>query len=283
MLNDVQKRNLTPQQIQQEEYVARALRAEKDRIIFDEDKDEMMALASDPLATHTANGRIIRRHGSVRAESSKKGIFCALFGDAGENGIIIDGIQSAFKSFMKAVTAPATPILVGASSEAGIQPHNDLSSLTNYNDDNCIIEMERVSLETASKLEEENDEIEAKVRELAGIKDPVMRQELAEKIIELASEYQMKEHPQFPGHYIHTADRVEQEENLINARGLHTVTAEICVYRVKCEIGDDTVKGINRKIGDVLNNNPEEVQLNVDEVVAKAASAQLPAPGLHLT
>lgn len=267
MPKDFENSAPSPQEIKRLELERRTALADKDRQIHEEDGDELIALQADPDATQTATGRQIRRFATQHHKHIHHSFMEAI------------GLGSAIQIVQDLVTAwqknlMAAPLLFDLASSAP-KEEAQKALVNDYEDDGCVINMERVSQQTARILNQERAEIEEKVRELEGITDPEAHRLFAAKIVELAEQYEMLEHPQIRGHYIHNFERVQREEAMVRARGIIDCPEIISVYRIKAEIGGDAVKR-QRAIGDVLNQDPGEVQLNVNERIAAEQSRPTP-------
>lgn len=248
---------------------AAALR-DKDRQELEDFKDEAATLAIDPDATSTLSGKMIRRRrtkatGGESASARRRLLELAVMDMTLCNARTL--LEKA-SSLTGAFTDTISRIISPASSPA--------SGHHRFEDEIYLFDTEQVSAGTARTLEAEAAILSKKIDALEEARSPALREEMALDIIEMAEQFQMMRHPH-TGQFVHDIRRVAELERLLAPPGAER-TAEICVFRIKAEIGD--VKGVRKSISDQWNPNPEEVELTQAEKAAQAARPVLP-PHLH--
>jgi hypothetical protein len=261
------ERTLSPQERQQREFERKEKRSQKFREELGDFNDEMRAARGGYLSNKMARSV---PHG----EQAQKGALSSTFGGGsfGLGMINVNDIIDLFGSINKSVAA-------AFSSNAAVVAAPKKSALLEqhaYEDESYIYDTAMVSEKTAAELQREAAIITAKLRKLESAENPAIRQELALKIEELAEEFQMRLNPKTQA-YVHNINRILELEEQYNPNNLNLCAIEVCVVRVKAEIGE--LRGVKRNIGDPYNKDIAEVLLNHDE--KNAIDAARPVHNLH--
>lgn len=239
--------------------------------------DEERAIASaeyhgEDAPEQTASGRRITRH-----EKSSKGRRKKL-----RSSFDVSGVIGTANAITESLALLATAGLLSKNQKAGMADTFDRQSNQQriglqppHEDVHYIYDTMNVSKPVHDKLMRESEIIAKKIEELAAVKEPAQRQQMAANIEKMATEFEMRMHP-ITGVYVHDYNRVLCEEEacrIDNAAPNMDMEFNVCVFLAKAELSD--LRGIKAKIGDQYNQDPREAIAAGDHLKGTA-----PAPVL---
>lgn len=252
-----------------------AARAEREAITDFHEEERALSLGEDCDVSHTATGKMIRRHGSARNHDHHRhlqeafrlgGLFQAV------DRFTHDLISFATATILSGSPAPSLPSDGGISGKYNKKVKTLGGLMPQYEDAEYIYDAMFVSKPAYDKLIRESETIAAKVAELEAIDDLAKRDVAAKKIAQLAEEFEMRIHP-ITGQYVHNFERVMREEKSCNHGQAHAADLGICVFILKASAAD--LRGIKAKIGDPYNQDPAEAIASGDHL---KGAAPAPAP-----
>lgn len=127
----------------------------------------------------------------------------------------------------------------------------------------------------AAILESEYDKLEAMSANIETL-EPGVRARQALKLLNLSDEFDMRRHPE-NNVWVPSYTRVQELERTHNPHGTMECKGLVCVFRHRSAIAHDSM-GIKSKVGDVLDQNPEEAVRSGQHLSAEVKSGQAPAP-----